>query len=65
MPVTGFVAGIRAHARTETTSEIVWRAEFQPSGIPAADAEGIVAGVFDGGLDHLAGLIARETATSD
>ncbi|MFJ3953706.1 SRPBCC family protein [Streptomyces libani] len=65
MPVTGFVAEIRVHARTETTSEIVWQAEFQPSGIPAADAEGVVAGVFDGGLDNLASLIARETAPAD
>ncbi|MGY5137140.1 hypothetical protein ACWGJW_32935, partial [Streptomyces nigrescens] len=45
-----------------TTSEIVWQAEFQPSGIPAAGAEGVVAGVFDSGLHNLASLIAKETA---
>ncbi|WP_414505912.1 hypothetical protein [Streptomyces sp. NEAU-L66] len=40
----------------------MWQAEFQPSGIPAADAEGVVAGVFDSGLHNLASLIAKETA---
>ncbi|MFI5526699.1 SRPBCC family protein [Streptomyces platensis] len=56
MPVTGFVDEIRVHARAQTTSEIVWKAEFQRWEIPAADAEGVVAGVFDGGLDNLASL---------
>ncbi|GGW04535.1 hypothetical protein GCM10010500_66800 [Streptomyces nigrescens] len=43
----------------------MWQAEFQPSGIPAADAEGVVAGVFGGGLDNLASLIAKETVPAD
>ena len=63
MPVEDFVAEIRVLEVDGGTSEVRWQASFAPAGLPAADAEAIIAGVFRGGLDNLTALLAEPVAS--
>ncbi len=56
MPVRDFEGLIRVEVVGAESSTVVWRAEFVPAGASASDAEQIVMGVFEGGLERLAEL---------
>lgn len=59
MPLTDYTSTIRVDEVDPTTSRVVWQAQFEPAGLPAADAEAAVRGVFEGGLEHLGGQLQR------
>lgn len=56
MPLREFVAQLQVRD-AEGGSEIVWQATFEPVGLPAAEAQELVTGVFRGGLENLSAML--------
>ena len=52
LPVTGYEATLSV-TPVDGGCEVHWAGRFEPAGVPAAKAEEIVAGIYDGGLEAL------------
>jgi hypothetical protein len=58
VPVGRHKATLTVHERGPGQSMVHWTCEFEPKGAPVEMVEGIFSRIFDGGLKHLAEVIA-------
>lgn len=53
LPVADYTAQLTANATGERSCTVVWTAAFEVSGASDAEAEAVIKGIFDAGLDAL------------
>jgi hypothetical protein len=52
LPVEDYSATIKV-VENDDSSELQWSSDFEPSGVPEADAAGIIEGIYQAGFDAL------------